>query len=100
MMLVNNETGAVQPVTEAAALTKRISPRALFHCDAVQAFGKLPINVRQSGIDLLTASGHKIHGPKGIGFLFKRKTVNIPPLITGGGARKTACAREQNLFRL
>lgn len=85
MMLVNNETGAVQPVTEAAALTKRISPRALFHCDAVQAFGKLPINVRQSGIDLLTASGHKIHGPKGIGFLFKRKTVNIPPLITGGG---------------
>ena len=61
MMLVNNETGAVQPVTEAAALTKRISPRALFHCE------------------------HKIHGPKGIGFLFKRKTVNIPPLITGGG---------------
>lgn len=85
MMLVNNETGAVQPIAEAAALTKRISPKALFHCDAVQAYGKLPINVKQLGVDLLTASGHKIHGPKGIGFLFRKKGVNIPPFITGGG---------------
>lgn len=85
MMLVNNETGAVQPIAEAAALTKRLSPKALFHCDAVQAFGKLPISVNQLGVDLLTASGHKIHGPKGIGFLFRKKGVNIPPFITGGG---------------
>lgn len=85
MMLVNNETGAVQPVREAAALTKRKAPNALFHCDAVQGYGKLPLNVRQLGIDLLSASGHKIHGPKGIGFLYCKKGVHISPLITGGG---------------
>ena len=92
MMLVNNETGAVQPIAEAATLTKRLSPKALFHCDAVQAYGHVPINVddfninvKQLGVDLLTASGHKIHGPKGIGFLFRKKGVNIPPFITGGG---------------
>lgn len=85
MMLVNNETGAVQPVREAAALTKRKAPNALFHCDAVQGYGKLPLNVRQLGIDLLSASGHKIHGPKGIGFLYRKKGVHISPLITGGG---------------
>ena len=85
MMLVNNETGAVQPVREAAALTKRKAPNALFHCDAVQCYGKLPLNVKQLGIDLLSASGHKIHGPKGIGFLYCKKGVHISPLITGGG---------------
>ncbi|MGN0450799.1 MAG: cysteine desulfurase family protein [Acutalibacteraceae bacterium] len=85
MMLVNNETGAVQPVREAVALTKRKAPNALFHCDAVQGYGKLPVNVRQLGIDLLSASGHKIHGPKGIGFLYCKKGVHISPLITGGG---------------
>ena len=85
MMLVNNETGAVQPVREAAALTKRKAPNALFHCDAVQGYGKLPLNVKQLMVDLLSASGHKIHGPKGIGFLYCKKGVHISPLITGGG---------------
>lgn len=85
MMLVNNETGAVQPVREAAALTKRKAPNALFHCDAVQGYGKLPLNVKQLGVDLLSASGHKIHGPKGIGILYRKKGVHISPLITGGG---------------
>ena len=85
MMLVNNETGAVQPVREAAALTKRKVPNALFHCDAVQGYGKHPLNVKQLEIDLLSASGHKIHGPKGIGFLYCKKGVHISPLITGGG---------------
>lgn len=85
MMLVNNETGAVQPVREAAALTKRKATNALFHCDAVQGYGKLPLNVKQLGVDLLSASGHKIHGPKGIGFLYCKKGVHISPLITGGG---------------
>lgn len=85
MMLVNNETGAVQPVREAAALTKRKAPNALFHCDAVQGYGKLAINSKQLGVDLLSASGHKIHGPKGIGFLYCKKGVHISPLITGGG---------------
>lgn len=88
MMLVNNETGAVQHIREAAALTKRIAPLALFHCDAVQGYGKLPVNVKQLGVDLLSASGHKIHGPKGIGFLYCKKGVHINPLITGGGQER------------
>ena len=88
IMLVNNETGAVQPIVEAAKLVKSISPRALFHCDAVQGFGKIPINVKDLGVDLLTASGHKIHAPKGIGFLYCKKGVKIPAFITGGGQEK------------
>lgn len=88
MMLVNNETGAIQPVKEAVALTKRIAPLALFHCDAVQGYGKLSVNVKQLGVDLLSASGHKIHGPKGVGFLYCKKGVHISPLITGGGQER------------
>ena len=88
MMLVNNETGAIQPVEKAAALTRHIAPLALFHCDAVQGYGKLPVNVKQLGVDLLSASGHKIHGPKGIGFLYCKKGVHISPLITGGGQER------------
>ncbi|MEE1006071.1 MAG: cysteine desulfurase family protein [Acutalibacteraceae bacterium] len=88
MMLVNNETGAVQPVEKAVSLTKRIAPLALFHCDAVQGYGKLSVNVKRLGVDLLSASGHKIHGPKGIGFLYCKKGVHISPLITGGGQER------------
>ena len=88
MMLVNNETGAVQPVKEAAGMVKRTVPSALFHCDAVQGYGKLPINVKTLSVDLLTASGHKIHGPKGIGFLYCKKNVHISPFITGGGQER------------
>lgn len=88
MMLVNNETGAVQPVKEAAGMVKRNVPSALFHCDAVQGYGKLPINVKTLSVDLLTASGHKIHGPKGIGFLYCKKNVHIAPFITGGGQER------------
>ena len=88
MMLVNNETGAVQPVKEAVSLTKRIAPLSIFHCDAVQGYGKLTVNVKQLGVDLLSASGHKIHGPKGIGFLYCKKGVHISPLITGGGQER------------
>lgn len=88
MMLVNNETGAVQQIKEAVSLTKRIAPLALSHCDAVQGYGKLPVNVKSLGVDLLSASGHKIHGPKGIGFLYCKKGVHINPLITGGGQER------------
>lgn len=88
MMLVNNETGAVQPIKEAVSLTKRLAPSALFHSDTVQGYGKLPVNVKQLGVDLLSASGHKIHGPKGIGFLYCKKGVHINPLITGGGQER------------
>ena len=88
IMLVNNETGAIQPVSDAAEILKKNCPTALFHCDAVQAFGKMPINVKKLGVDLMSVSGHKIHGPKGIGFLYCRKGVNIPPFITGGGQER------------
>ncbi len=85
IMLVNNETGAIQPVKEAAELTHKNAKNALFHCDAVQAYGKLPINVKALGIDMLTASGHKIHAPKGIGFLYCSQKAHIAPLLLGGG---------------
>lgn len=88
IMLVNNEVGSIQPVEDAVRIVKRLAPRAIFHCDAVQGFGKLPINVKKLGIDLMTASAHKIHGPKGIGFLYCKKGVSLPPLITGGGQEK------------
>ena len=85
IMLVNNEIGSIQPIEEAAKLTKQLSPFAYFHTDAVQAFGKMPINAQKLGIDMLTASGHKIHAPKGIGFLYKNQKCHIAPFIVGGG---------------
>ena len=85
VMLVNNETGAIQPVKEAVELTRKKSPNAFFHCDAVQAFGKMPVNVKSLGVDMLTASGHKIHAPKGIGFLYLSQKTHIAPLLLGGG---------------
>lgn len=85
VMLVNNETGAIQPVADIAKLVKRVAPTAVVHSDAVQGYGKIPINVNTLGVDMLSVSGHKIHGPKGIGFLFKKKSLNLSPLITGGG---------------
>ena len=89
MMLVNNETGCIFPVMEVAEGLKEMRSMALLHTDCVQAFGKMEIDVAELGVDLLTASGHKIHGPKGIGFLYKRKGLNnIKPVIHGGGQEK------------
>lgn len=88
IMLVNNETGAIQPVAAAARAIKAASAPALLHCDAVQAFGKIEINAARLGADLITVSGHKIHGPKGIGALYIKKGVTIKPLLIGGGQEK------------
>lgn len=88
IMLVNNEIGSVQPIGEVSRIIKKLAPRALFHCDAVQGYGKIPISVKDLGVDLLTASAHKIHGPKGIGFLYCKKGVSIRPFITGGGQER------------
>jgi len=85
IMHTNNEIGALQPIAEAGALIKRMNPNTLFHVDAVQGFGKAKIYPRKMGIDLLSASGHKIHGPKGIGFLYIGEKAKIQPLIYGGG---------------
>lgn len=85
VMHTNNEIGAQQPIAEAGALIKRINPAALFHVDAVQGFGKAKIYPKKMGIDLLSASGHKIHGPKGVGLLYIGEKVKIQPIIYGGG---------------
>lgn len=82
VMTANNETGAVQPIGELARRAR--SRGALFHTDAVQAVGKIPIDVRELGVDLLTLSGHKLHGPKGVGALYYGKDVTVDPLVHGG----------------
>lgn len=85
IMHTNNEIGALQPIEEAGALIKRMNPQTLFHVDAVQGFGKAKIYPKKMGIDLMSASGHKIHGPKGIGLMYIGERVKIQPIIYGGG---------------
>ena len=97
MMFVNNEIGAVEPVAEAGALIKRVNPSTLFHVDAVQGYGKFRICPKQMGIDLLSVSGHKIHGPKGIGFLYIRSGVKINPIVYGGGQQKGMRSGTENV---
>lgn len=84
-MYVNNEVGAVEPVEEIAKIIKARNPSTLYHVDAIQAYGKYVIRPKKQGIDLLSVSSHKIHGPKGVGFLYIRNGVKIKPLIYGGG---------------
>ncbi|MCD8015056.1 MAG: cysteine desulfurase [Lachnospiraceae bacterium] len=88
IMAVNNEVGTIQPIAEAGALIKKKCPQAVFHVDAVQAYGKYRIYPKRQGIDLLSVSGHKLHGPKGSGFLYVREGVRLQPLILGGGQQK------------
>ena len=85
LMHVNNEIGAIEPVEEAAALVHEKSPKALVHVDAIQSYGKFKIYPKKVGIDLLSVSGHKIHGPKGSGFLYVKEKTKIKPIIYGGG---------------
>ena len=84
-MYVNNEVGAVMPVEEIAKLIHEKSPKALYHVDAIQAFGKYRIYPKKAGIDMLSVSSHKIHGPKGVGFLYINEKARIQPQILGGG---------------
>ena len=88
MMMVNNETGARFPVERAAQLIRAKNPQTLIHCDGVQAFGKLPLKVARTEIDLMSVSGHKICAPKGSGALYIRRGVRILPLIYGGGQER------------
>ncbi len=85
IMHTNNEVGSLQPVAQAGTLIKRMNPKILFHVDAVQGYGKFRIYPKKMKIDLLSVSGHKIHGPKGIGFLYIDEKVKIKPIIFGGG---------------
>ena len=88
MMYVNNELGTEEPVEEAAKIIKEKNSYILFHVDAIQAYGKYRIHPKKLGIDLLSVSGHKIHGPKGSGFLYVNEKAKIRPIILGGGQQK------------
>ncbi len=85
IMHTNNEVGSLQPVAQAGALIKRMNPKILFHVDAVQGYGKFKIYPKKMKIDLLSVSAHKIHGPKGVGFLYVDEKVKIKPIVFGGG---------------
>lgn len=97
LMLVNNEVGTIEPVREVARLLANCRPKPFFHVDAVQAFGKMPINPKAWGIDLLAASGHKIHAPKGVGALYLAKGVRIIPITDGGGQEANLRSGTENL---
>ncbi len=97
IMHTNNEVGTLQPVAEAGELIKAMNPRILFHVDAVQGYGKFRIYPRKMKIDLLSASGHKIHGPKGSGFLYVNDKVKIRPIVFGGGQQGNLRSGTENV---
>ena len=95
IMYANNEIGTVQPIAELGAICKKHG--ILFHTDAVQAVGHLPINVKKQNIDMLSSSAHKYHGPKGIGFLYARKGIRLTNLIEGGAQERGKRAGTENV---
>lgn len=97
IMHTNNEIGALQPIVEAGALIKKMNPATLFHVDAVQGFGKFRIHPKKMNIDLLSVSGHKIHGPKGVGFLYINEKAKVKPIIYGGGQQNGLRSGTENV---
>ena len=101
VMHVNNETGAIQPIQRIVEIKKeaekKLGNEILLHCDGVQSFGKLPIRVKEMSFDLFSVSGHKIHGPKGVGALYVRKDLNIHPWMHGGGQEKGLRSGTENV---
>lgn len=97
MMQVNNEIGAIEPVAEAAELIKKKNPATLIHVDAIQSYGKMYIYPKKLDIDMLSVSGHKIHGPKGSGFLWVKEKTKLKPLILGGGQQKGMRSGTENV---
>lgn len=97
IMYVNNEVGAIQPIEEAGALIKQMNPQTVFHVDAVQGFGKLRLLPKKWHIDMVSVSGHKIHGPKGVGFLYIDEKVKIKPIIFGGGQQRNFRSGTENV---
>lgn len=95
MMYANNEVGTVLPVKECAGIAEKRG--ILFHTDAVQACGHIPVDVREAGIDLLSASAHKFHGPKGVGFLYIKKDAELGPLLYGGGQERGLRSGTENV---
>lgn len=97
LMQVNNEMGAVEPIPEAAAIVKEVNPNTLIHVDAIQSYGKMMVTPKKWGIDMLSVSGHKIHGPKGSGFLWVREKTKLKPQILGGGQQKGMRSGTENV---
>ena len=97
VMYVNNEIGTVQPIEEIASIIHEKNPKTLFHVDAIQAFGKIQIRPKRQGIDLLSVSSHKFHGPKGVGFLYCAGKVKLHPIIFGGGQQKGMRSGTENV---
>lgn len=97
VMYVNNEIGAVEPVEEISKVIKAKNPKTLFHVDAIQAYGKYVIRPKKQGIDLLSVSGHKIHGPKGVGFLYIDEKAKVRPILFSGGQQKGMRSGTENV---
>lgn len=97
VMYVNNEVGAVEPIEAISQCIKKKNPKTLFHVDVIQAYGKYKIRPKKQGIDLLSVSGHKIHAPKGVGFLYIRDGVKIRPILFGGGQQKGMRSGTENV---
>lgn len=97
IMYVNNEIGAVEPIAEAAQIIKNKNPQALLHVDAIQAYGKYVVHPGKLGIDLMSVSGHKIHGPKGSGFLYVKEKTKLKPILFGGGQQKNMRSGTENV---
>lgn len=97
VMYVNNEVGAIEPIDEIADIIKRSGRDIIFHVDAIQAYGKLKIYPKRQGIDLISVSGHKIHGPKGIGFIYIKDKIKVNPIIFGGGQQKGMRSGTENV---
>lgn len=97
IMHTNNEIGTLQPIAQAGALIKRCNPNTLFHVDAVQGFGKARIYPKKMKIDLMSVSAHKIHGPKGVGFLYVGEKVKIKPIMYGGGQQEGMRSGTENV---
>jgi len=97
IMHTNNEIGSVMPIADAGRIIKAKNPNTLFHVDAVQGYGKWRIYPKKMNIDMLSVSGHKIHGPKGIGFLYIGEKVKIHPIIHGGGQQKNLRSGTENV---
>lgn len=97
IMHVNNEVGAIQPLEEIGKIIKDINPKVVFHVDAVQSFGKIDVKPKKANIDLLSVSGHKIHGPKGCGFIYIKKNTKVNPIISGGGQQMGVRSGTENV---
>ena len=97
MMQVNNEIGTIEPIAEAAKRIRAKAGKALIHVDAIQSYGKMLIHPKKLNIDMLSVSGHKIHGPKGSGFLYVREKTKLKPILFGGGQQKGIRSGTENV---